>query len=136
MVSRLFLASAALFVATSLACSEQSATAPLLPPDGPAFVGPSCGGFHPTSGTVYVDSVATFSRDTISINCADRYGELDPASGDAGFSNGPGCTLTATVQKLHFKVRGCAVSSVYLRIYEDSTKANLLQTIPISVEVP
>ena len=125
-----------LLVAAVLACAEQPSTAPSVPPDGPEFVGPGCGGFTPTAATVPVDSVVSFTRDTISISCATRYGEIAPASGDAGFSQGSGCILTATTGNVHFKVRGCAAGSVNLRIYVDSTKSTLLQTIPITIELP
>ncbi len=123
-------------VVAALACADPGATAPRPPGDRPFLTGGSCGGYSPTSASILVDSIAIFVRDSFSVGgCDTRYGEITPASGIAGFSQGSVCSQTTSSGTLLFKVRGCARGTVSLKIYTNSSKTTLLQTIPIDVDV-
>jgi len=122
----------ALATLVALAACDQGGPDPA-PADPLMLTSGPCGGYAPSSGDIAVDSQQSFVRQDITIPCDWRYGEITPANGTAGFTQGTACGLTATTGNLVFKVRGCEAGEVTLKIYTDSTKTTLLQTIPISV---
>lgn len=125
-------------VCTLVACGSDPATSPLTPPDRPQLSGGTCGGYTPSTGYILVDSIVLFVRDSASIvNCGTTYGVITPGNGVAGFEQGSACANTARDGgKIKYGVRGCTTGNVDLKIYNDSTQTTLLQTIPITVDLP
>ena len=124
-----------LVLAGAVACVADLPTAPAGEPDRPQFVDDPCGNYTPTYHAILVDSLAIFDRENIQLGCAWRYAEITPANRDAGFSVGSGCSLYVNSVNLVIKVRGCDEGTVQVKIYTDSTKTSLLQTLTVDIGI-